>query len=50
MEIDCPECGENNELDYEDLPKCACDDRKYECNECGHVFLIGWYVEAEVRD
>jgi hypothetical protein len=51
MHIDCPECGENNDLDCDDLPERACDDNEnYECKLCGHVFSIGWYAVAEIRD
>ncbi len=50
MDIDCPECGKNSELDADDLPTCACDDNEdYECPECEHVFSIGWYATAELR-
>jgi len=50
MNIDCPECGKNNELDHDDLPERACDDNTaYECTHCEHVFSIGWCAEAELR-
>jgi|TARA_R110000851_G_scaffold188171_2_gene338137 hypothetical protein len=49
MNIECPKCGKDNELDGEDLPDCACDDQDYECQKCEHVFKIGWSAEAELR-
>jgi hypothetical protein len=50
MYIDCPKCGENNDLDCDDLPANACDDNEdYECKHCEHVFSIGWSAEAELR-
>jgi len=50
MNIGCPKCGFDQELDYDALPAMACDDKDYECRNCEHVFSIGWYAEAEVRD
>ena len=50
MNIDCPECGKNNELDSDDLPSNACNDKDFECHYCEHVFSIGWYATAENRD
>ena len=49
MEIDCPKCEKNNDLNSDDLPYRACDDKEYECKDCGHVFSIGWSAEAELR-
>ena len=49
MNIDCPECGKNNDIDGEDLPDLACDDEDFECKYCEHVFSIGWYAEVELR-
>lgn len=50
MDIDCPDCGKNNDLDCDDLPERACDDNEnYECGHCEHIFSIGWYATAELR-
>lgn len=50
MNIDCPKCEMNNELDHEDLPDKSCDDNEnYECLYCEHIFAIGWVAEAELR-
>lgn len=49
MNIDCPECDKNNELDCDDLPERACDDGDVECKHCEHVFSAGWYATAELR-
>jgi len=51
MHIDCPQCGKNNDLDCDDLPRDACDDKDYTCvyDDCEHVFSIGWFAEAELR-
>lgn len=51
MEIECPRCNACNELDNDDLPERACDDKEYQCanDECGHSFRVGWYATAEIR-
>jgi len=49
MNIDCPYCDKNMELDGEDLPERACDDEDFMCRHCENVFQIGWYATAEVR-
>ena len=49
MDIDCPECGENMEVECEDLPIRACDDTEYNCQHCDHGFKIGWYATVELR-
>lgn len=49
MNIDCPECGKNNELDGDDLSGDACDSDDFECKHCEHQFKIGWYATAELR-
>lgn len=49
MNIDCPECSHNNDLDYGDLPDAACDSSEFECKNCEHKFMIGWIAEAELR-
>ena len=49
MEIECPECKKDQELDEGDCPSNACDSKEYECKYCEHVFHIGWYATAEVR-
>ena len=49
MDIDCPECGENIEVEGEGLPSRACDDTECSCHHCDHVFKIGWYATVELR-
>lgn len=49
MHIDCPQCGKNNDIDGDDLPELACDDKEYECIHCDHTFNIGWYGTVELR-
>ena len=49
MYIDCPECGRNNDLDGDDLPKNSCDDEVFDCHHCDHAFKIGWCAEGELR-
>ena len=50
MNIECPNCRKNNDLDCDDLPKRACDDNEnYECKVCEHIFSIGWCAETELR-
>jgi DNA primase catalytic subunit len=49
MNIECPECGFDNDLDSDDLPERACDSESFECKKCEHEFLIGWSAEAELR-
>lgn len=49
MEIECPECGHNNEDLDEYLPSRACDSNEFECGNCEHTFLIGWHAEVELR-
>jgi len=49
MNINCPECGHNNEVDGEDLPSHSCDSEEFECSNCEYVFDIGWYAVVELR-
>tara|TARA_R110000772_G_scaffold227268_1_gene337989 strand:- start:354 stop:503 length:150 start_codon:yes stop_codon:yes gene_type:complete len=49
MNIECPACEYDNELDSDDLPSHACDSVDFECSNCEHVFPIGWFAEAELR-
>lgn len=49
MEIECPFCKKESEVDGEDLPDNACDDAEYECPHCDYLMNIGWYATAEVR-
>ncbi len=53
MDIDCPECNKNHELDCDDLPDNACDSKEFECDTgdggCGFSFEVGWRAEAEIR-
>jgi len=48
MNIECPNCKTNQDV-TDDLPANACDSEEFECPNCEHVFLIGWYATAEVR-
>ena len=49
MEITCPKCDHDNDLDTGDLPDNACDSSQFECENCEHEFSIGWYAVAELR-
>jgi hypothetical protein len=49
MNIDCPHCGKNNEIDGDDLSPHCSEDEGYECKYCEHEFKIGWYAEVELR-
>ena len=49
MEVECPKCNRFQDVDHDDLPRDACDDKDFECNDCEHVFTIGWIAEVEVR-
>lgn len=49
MDINCPECNHENEVDGDDLPIHACDSEDFECSNCEHVFSIGWYATVELR-
>ena len=49
MNVECPSCGYDNDVEGEDLPNRACDDSEFECSECENVFNIGWYATVEVR-
>lgn len=49
MYIKCPECKYVSELDSDDLPNNACDDKEFECHDCEATFNIGWYATAELR-
>lgn len=49
MNLTCAVCFEDQEVDGEDLPDCACDETEYECKYCGTCMMIGWVAEAEVR-
>ncbi len=49
MDLECPYCKENNDVDCEDLPSNACDDSLYECIHCKREIKIGWHAEVEVR-
>lgn len=50
MTIDCPNCKERNDIEGEDLPARACDDKEFTCVECEHIFTISWYPVVEVRE
>ena len=49
MEIECPECKKESEVEGEDLPHNACDEKYFQCTHCGFEFLIGWYAIVELR-
>jgi len=49
MEIECPKCNFMNDVEGEDLPERACDDKEFECYKCEHEFKIGWFSEVELR-
>ena len=49
MNIKCPECDHEIELDCDDLPEMACDSNEIECPLCEHEFKVGWYATAEYR-
>ena len=49
MFVECLQCEQESEVESENLPDRACDDADYTCLHCGHVFLIGWYAEVELR-
>ncbi len=51
MDIDCPKCGKNIDLDNYNLPDRACDDTDIVCeNEgCEEKFKVGWFATAEIR-
>jgi predicted Zn finger-like uncharacterized protein len=52
MNIECPKCSNNFDLDCDDLPSAACDKNEVECTNpnCEHSFMAGWYATTEVRD
>lgn len=50
MNIDCPKCKKNIDLErFDMLPEKACDSEEVECCYCEHAFYIGWYATAELR-
>ena len=51
MDINCPVCGTNIDLDNYDMPDKACDNMDITCeNEsCEEEFMVGWYATAEIR-
>ena len=51
MNIECPKCGRDHEIEGDILPDHTCDDVEFECynEDCFHVFTIGWYATIEVR-
>lgn len=48
-EFTCPTCDTDNEVEYESMPKRACDEREWVCQHCGQKMTIGWLCEVEVR-
>ena len=51
MEINCPACDKEIDLDNYNMPDRACDDMDITCEneECQEEFVVGWYATAEVR-
>jgi hypothetical protein len=49
MDIDCPKCKKNLNVEGEDLPTDCCDSTDFECQYCGEEFNIGWYATVEIR-
>lgn len=49
MNIDCPECDFNNEVEGDDLPEKCCDSSEFQCKRCDHIFDISWYATVEIR-
>ena len=49
MNIECPECDHDIDLESEDMPDRACDETEIECPLCQHEFKVGWYATAEYR-
>lgn len=51
MEIECPSCNTEIDLDKYDLAKNACDDVDIECEneDCEEILTVGWYATAELR-
>lgn len=47
--FECPKCANTIELEGEDLPELACDDKEWECKVCGYQTKIGWSAEVEER-
>lgn len=45
----CPKCETENEVEWEDMPPRACDDKKHICHSCATELTIGWVAEIEVR-
>ena len=49
MNIECPKCKEEMDLEDVDLSKFACDSVEVECIHCDEIMAIGWYATAELR-
>jgi len=49
MNIDCPHCEKNIDLDDFDLDDFSCDSVEIDCPECEGAFNVGWYATAELR-
>lgn len=48
-EFTCPVCDTDNEVEWEDMPDRAADDKVYFCKHCETEMKIGWVAEVEVR-
>ena len=49
MDIECPNCHKEYEIEHDYFPENACDEREYECDFCGKDLLIGWEASATAR-
>ena len=49
MNIECPHCEKEIDLDNFDLPQNACDSTEIECPYCEGDLSVGWYATAELR-
>jgi len=49
FKIECPYCGNEQEINREFLPELSCDKEEFECSICGEYFDVGWYAEIELR-
>ena len=49
LDFECPYCGEENEIELEDLPDRACDEMGFECKHCENDMKIGWAPVIEIR-
>ena len=50
IDLCCPVCDHDWDVEYEDMPSHACDSRKVTCPSCGSVLLAGWVAVGDVRE